>query len=1821
MGTSGTAVNAYYDEEEEEEDEFCEFEPLPALLEDEENVSLADILSLRDSCLSEPEVWAVCLECVLALQSIAHSPLFHMLCITPDTLAFNAHGNVSFMEQLNDDPEGSFMPPEFDRTGNTFEGHIYSLGSTLTAALDFIIEPELEPDLGLEDIVTLSMRHLHRCSSMSICRKLSAIGRRVLSIESLGAFHDELQDPWAVGELEQAGKARWAAVNGSRFPEDSVTSCWNHASGSSAGKMAPCSRDGSPSAGGAELGLSRGDVYPLEMSLSSRSQDSSPVRKALGRSGRSRGPLNRSSSVPESNHPPTPPPLHVSRNTPLADLTEIGTQDSSVDGVAQNAALHNGIRDLAARYLDPDTGVWSAKTEHAGTWQFSPYFLEKNRHSDHCDPGSQGSVPEGVTNHEDGSVSHGDEVPKTNGFCHSSNHMTKSMLCLNEETQDEWISLRELLTHYSRPLSVNELWALCYTCLSTLQTYIDYPAYLCLDSVYIGSEGEVLFLKPKNTGSCDPFYLAPEYQEHGIVTEKACIYGIAAILWATAKFGLSSNQKLAMPRKLKRLLLEMAKRIPIERPSIIVAKKCCWDYLSQQGVTAEVVWAKLIHRARQAHHRDYDAENCLEDMSLENQEESSPSKIGFVPCAEQSGLSPVQGPVPHRYPVSSDPHLPEAFTSPATHFTPIILTRDGPAESKGGAQDRGDDGSSCADDRAGGDQSEALNKHESLAKETESREVEGQQANGKETQASRNCSSTPSSGDTLVNSVSPPSPTHVRTNQEIPPQSGPASSCLSSNQNAGSFGSFLLRQDPRTGLLTLFPVQISVPAPIPGLDLGLQSPLSPSLPGQEWQAIGLNGPTHNGLHVKETLPLGQTLLSPSFQNPIHLPNDSHKEKGPPQGAPSGPVGGTPRVSTQAPLAQTPPMDPSLQEVISLVREEFAFQGYLENGVEDRAMGEYISSLRNLRYETFSNAVTEKYKDLYWEEKLLDALYHVINKTDANLSPRDPSCAQYASAPLPSNAQKRVARSTDGERGRQRIAAASGNEELEPRPAELNGAPSGTLDPGASGTQPSKNANGLPASDPGAACLSVAQNTDVTHGIADTSPEPVHKGMTDSGCLKVDSVESPSGGAVEAPWPGRARERGLVQSQLSQLSLQYSEDADDTDSLSSMGNLQDEGRPLGVEGGRCSQDWALSFYGEEYFKEDVLRYAKKLGQGSKSPSLEAKLQELHQQLMIETRNLKKTRNFYNKLLHQERKNKGSDAKVMILKIKVQLEEMKSKVDFLDSVKKYLEVLCMDQWGLDVAFLRSLTDCGSAPLELRPSEDPSILIFPPGTGRGRSSPGGTTSLQAGTPLGLMSYLYARNAPLEGYIQQFFYVYRYFCTAEDLLQFLKDRFISVAGDHQAPSADQSKVQRRTLDLLQAWLESSRHIDFLPKSGLYQSMEDFLISQVIPVESRGETLRTLLQSPSRKRRSHMGSRCCGSPISIQDDDDSQAVHSVEESIRKSFQWRISRGVEPHSSQPKETTFSIAAALPRPCFISLLDEQGSSSLRSEDRYPFYQREHRAQHVANQLTLLQQELFQGCHPVHFLNSRAQGIRDKAVNKSMSPDLPPTEGSSLFASDTVLQDRYLLLILKHADSVSTWVSAEIVICDSLKAQAGLLTKFLSMAKCCYESRNFATAVQILGGLENVIIKQLPAWRHLSAKSWQILEELRAVQVFLKSDNLCLMEGERFKRKPTIPASHILAMHIQQLEIGAFTLANGAFKWPKLRNIAKVVSQVHAFQENAFTYTPDPELQAYLRHRIALLSNSDIALLAAENDANFHQVPTERHSRKIQDTLRRVKATFQ
>lgn len=435
-------------------------EHLPPLLEDEENVSLADILSLRDSCLTEDEVWAVCGECALALQSISQSSLFHSLCITPDTLAFNAHGNVCFMEQLSDDPEGSFIPPEFDSTGSTFEGHVFSLGSTLSAALSFVIEPELESDLGpelsslleqmqqeapedrpaLKDVLSLAQSHLSHTSSTAVCRRLSSVGRRVLSIES---FQDGAEGSWEARWQRPKPRCLLKRLSTEDNAKNLCTDSPIKTNGLS--RQQVCSGwDSSLWAEDMDSGIGHSMNFRDELDF--RSYDSSPVRKRnLTRFNRTRGALNRSCSVPDSNNPPSLSPTSCGDiSIAVTNLSQIGVDETDQPCATSTRRLDRFNRGSSCECYTVSTieDYINAKmgTQNSEESLNEPLHIEEVNSEVCAEEGSEEKVehlPSPCNSCQDLEIEQ-DSCGKTlNNGLSSNNHMTKSMLCLNEESQDE----------------------------------------------------------------------------------------------------------------------------------------------------------------------------------------------------------------------------------------------------------------------------------------------------------------------------------------------------------------------------------------------------------------------------------------------------------------------------------------------------------------------------------------------------------------------------------------------------------------------------------------------------------------------------------------------------------------------------------------------------------------------------------------------------------------------------------------------------------------------------------------------------------------------------------------------------------------------------------------------------------------------------------------------------------------------------------------------------------------------------------------------------------------------------------------------------------------------------------------------------------------------------------------------------------------------------------------------------------------------------------------------------------------------------------------
>lgn len=191
-----------------------------------------------------------------------------------------------------------------------------------------------------------------------------------------------------------------------------------------------------------DMESSEGDASPLADHLDCRPYNSSPVRRrAQQRFSRVRGALNRSCSVPDSNNPPclsAPPPGDIS--VPVSDLTEIGADErSSCTSVWSNRLqrLDRGKSCESYSYCnteDCEGATGRGDVDHLTTDTHVQECSECQSEANSLDLASSStSCPEADQEQNPSE----DQIPLNHNLYMSNNHMTKSMLCLNEESQDE----------------------------------------------------------------------------------------------------------------------------------------------------------------------------------------------------------------------------------------------------------------------------------------------------------------------------------------------------------------------------------------------------------------------------------------------------------------------------------------------------------------------------------------------------------------------------------------------------------------------------------------------------------------------------------------------------------------------------------------------------------------------------------------------------------------------------------------------------------------------------------------------------------------------------------------------------------------------------------------------------------------------------------------------------------------------------------------------------------------------------------------------------------------------------------------------------------------------------------------------------------------------------------------------------------------------------------------------------------------------------------------------------------------------------------------
>ncbi|RDD38827.1 Protein very KIND [Trichoplax sp. H2] len=880
----------------------------------------------------------------------------------------------------------------------------------------------------------------------------------------------------------------------------------------------------------------------------------------------------------------------------------------------------------------------------------------------------------------------------------------------------------------------------------------------------------------------------------------------------------------------------------------------------------------------------------------------------------------------------------------------------------------------------------------------------------------------------------------------------------------------------------------------------------------------------------------------------------------------------------------------LSRLASMIRQEFAYDGYLENGIEELAMAEYIMSLTGMNRSAFKEAVADQYCDLYWDEELLNEMYRVIDRGKTSNTRMKPM-GQAKIIHKPSNDY-----------------AAVGN--------YVPSLSTSSVVVGKSAVTPFREVNIDRPND----------NFDNLVHITRKLPDKV-------------TVDDPLLKPVESIQPTDTKSRGKA-----------NDDIDTGSDVSGIAILKKKLR----------RNSSIYMSKEELHNDiqPILDYNRRIVDSSKNKTLEElkrnivqKLIDVDQQIKVEKMMKVKTLKYLSRLQDVDGKQRISPTKGRLARTKKNLIDMEKRMSFLVAAKQQLEEIDAERWGLDSSLLFSLANCdGNQPLSFRVTPKNPTLIFGGSwdmisPNMLSSSTGSTPVLQTGTRRGLLSFLYARDAKGQDYVNDFLLTFRYIMTPLQLYQFITNVYTSatcVIETGGTQTYQQVQVQFRSLDILYEWIEGYYAKDFRTNQKLENNLIDFMENTVIPIDATGMGVRVLYLCNDKKLSTNERDQTENTIIREQqidkEEDDIETNSSSNRTLGSTpSNWRMSVR-RSNSTAMGMRELKCFDDVPSAISITAMD-RGKNFHDSLLNYSTPQ-------IAKQLTLMQQELFLGMHPIDFLGTEASDLNSSVgkfnrfgsvVNFRASIGKPKHELESFnymtserrsMREKTSLKNiaklepsEYLEILLERAQGASIWIAGELCGCPSAKMQLTLLTEFIKIAKWCYEKRNYATFLQVVEGLEMIVVRQLPVWRSLPAKALNTMEHLSSYKLKLQTDTLTVILDSVNVTEPTLPPVSLFLSAIQQHERDGFLMPNGMYKWSKMRTIARIINQVRIFKANPYTFPADMDLQRLISKRMVEFQDQDLQELVAQNHNNFPRSALQRSSQRFRKSLQRVKYTFQ
>ncbi|KAL6044134.1 hypothetical protein QOT17_023445 [Balamuthia mandrillaris] len=248
----------------------------------------------------------------------------------------------------------------------------------------------------------------------------------------------------------------------------------------------------------------------------------------------------------------------------------------------------------------------------------------------------------------------------------------------------------------------------------------------------------------------------------------------------------------------------------------------------------------------------------------------------------------------------------------------------------------------------------------------------------------------------------------------------------------------------------------------------------------------------------------------------------------------------------------------------------------------------------------------------------------------------------------------------------------------------------------------------------------------------------------------------------------------------------------------------------------------------------------------------------------------------------------------------------------------------------------------------------------------------------------------------------------------------------------------------------------------------------------------------------------------------------------------------------------------------------------------------KSKEVARQMALLEFALFKAIKPSEWLSKDWRG---SAVPK---PNI--------------------LILSKHFNQMSNWVSSEILSHDGRETRARMIMKFIGIARHCGELNNFNGVLEILSGLNNAAIARLK-------DSWEEVTEVKMEQLMKLEELMSLkhnrqnyrnrIEEIRFAapRQPCVPYPGTFLTDLTFIEEAnpkewgeeeekkgkekeeeeAVSNNNNVrlINWEKLKMISRTIHMLRTFQRVPFrNIEPNPQIQRFLREAPPCPADEDL-----------------------------------